>query len=115
MTKTKREIVSNALRMLGVWPLHGDEDAEEYELAAGYYDSLFAALDDVHEVGVSFTSNAVPDWAYLPLSQMTAGAVAQVFGMADQSGYFRVGLRDMRRYAANENRVDGRPVKTVYF
>lgn len=115
MTKTKRETVTEALRHIGVVAGSETPDADDYAAAAGHYDSILAALDDLHEVAVSFTADAVPDWAYLPLAQMVAGSICTQFERPQYRGEYQNGLRAFRSYASNESRVDGDPVRTVYF
>jgi hypothetical protein len=108
MSKTKREVIHEALRHMGVID-HGDAaPADEYERCSKHYDTILDQLDELHEVAISFTADAVPEWAFTPLALMVAGSVCTGFE-------YQRGLRDFRRYAALEAHVEGRSVETVYF
>lgn len=115
MSKTKLEVITEALRQVGVIGQHEAADADTYARASAVYDSEFAKLDDVHEIGVSFTSNAVSDWAFVPMRDVIAGAICEGFSRPGFRSLYNRGLRDLRKYAANEAATDGRSPETVYF
>ena len=115
MSKTKREVIHEALRHMGVID-HGDAaPADEYERCSKHYDTILDQLDELHEVAISFTADAVPEWAFTPLALMVAGSVCTGFELPQYRGEYQRGLRDFRRYAALEAHVEGRSVETVYF
>lgn len=115
MAKTKREVVTEALRHIGVVSGSEEPTAADYDAAAGHYDSIFDKLGEVHEVALSFTSNAVDDWAFLPLARMVAGSVCVQFSKPQFVAEYGIGLRDIIAKSGNDTRVEGVPVKVEYF
>lgn len=115
MSKTKREVIHEALRHMGVLAFDDAAEAEDFERCSKHYDTILGQLDDLHEVAISFTADAVPEWAFTPLAMMVAGSVCTGYDLPQYRGEYQRGLRDFRRYAALEAHVEGRPVETVYF
>lgn len=115
MAKTKRDVITEALRHIRVADIAEGASGEDYDRAAKIYDGVYAALDDLGEVGVSFPANVVPDWAYIPMVQMVAGRVCTAYNRPEFRGEYAAGLTAIRAYAANEARVSGRPAQANYF
>lgn len=115
MAKTKRDVIEEALRHIGVANQHHAPDAADYARAEKHFDSQFDGLDEVHEIGVSWTENNVPEWAFIPMSLVVAGSVCTGFDLPQYRGEEAKGMTRLRAYAANEARRSGAPNKAEYF
>lgn len=115
MAKTNRNVIDRALKMIGVTPMHQAAEGEDYAIAKEHLDHVLAALDTEHQIGVDIVSDNIPDWAYIPLAKMVAGSSCLEFQKPQYEILYTRGLRSIRAYAANESRVDGRPVRVDYF
>lgn len=109
MAKTNRDVIEQALRLLNVAPLAGSAPGEEYAEGERQFDSLLLELDDIHQLGLGFVANNLPDWAFMPLAKATAGRAAVTFGLVEYISLETAGMRDLRAYAANETRTNQHP------
>ena len=81
--KTKREVVTSALRAIRVVPVFGTPSAEDFALAAGNYDDLHAELTDQ---GLCYWTNTNNDTEEIPASvsaameMMLSDSVATYYG-----------------------------------
>jgi hypothetical protein len=115
MAKTNRNVIERALKMIGVTPMHQSPEGEDYEVAKAHLDHVLDALDTEHRVGVNIVSDNIPDWALIPLAKMVGGSSCLEFQRPQYEILYNRGLRSIRAYAAQENRVDGAPIKVDYF
>ena len=115
MAKTKADVIAEALRHIGVADIAEDVSGEDYARAEKVYDGLFAELDELQQIGITFTENVIPDWAFWPMVRMVAGRVCTGYEAPQFRGEYAAGLLAIRAYAANEARVPGNPVQADYF
>ena len=115
--KTKRTIITGALRELRVVDFVESPPAEDYDIAARRYDAVLVELRDM---GLAYWANTgndteeIPDILEVPLIDLLAGRLARIFGKEEgvvigengrplaQSAH---GLKAIRRHIAK--RVSG--------
>lgn len=115
MPKTNSQVIQEALELLDVVQIGEAPAGEDYEATLSHLEDVLSAIDGRHRVGVDIPSDAIPDWAFVPVAKMVAGAVCLKFVLPEYRPLYNEGLRNLRAEAANESRVDGRPVKVDYF
>lgn len=114
MPKTDRDIVEEALRMIGVAPLGQGVDGEDYEAASQQLSAILAEIEDIHQIDVDLPQDSYPDWSFTSLSQMVAGRVCSHFELPQFMGLHSRGLVRLRAQASAA-RASAQPVATEYF
>ena len=104
MAKTKREVVSLALRQLGVLAADEQASADQFNYAGDVLDAVFAEENAVQGWGFVWTMNAVPDGAALGLAQLLAAEIAPHY-MVGSPPRSR-GIARLRAFAFPDNRED---------
>lgn len=115
MAKTNRDVIDEALRMIGVSPLSQGSDGEDYAEGLIQLSAILEEADEVQQIGLTLTSDALPDWSHIPLAQMVAGRICTHFEVPQYAYLYARGLTKLRAKAANEARVPGQPVQATYF
>lgn len=114
MAKTDRDVIDQALRLIGVADLSSGSAGEEFAEAKRNFDWLLIALDDIHQMGLGIVSDNIPDWAYIPLAEAVAGMIAEAFSVPQYASLEAAGLQKLRAYAANEVRTN-QPAHVEFF
>ena len=111
--RTKRELVTAALRDLGVVAIYEDPSGEDYSHVAGVYDDLHAELTDE---GLIYWANTDADTEEIPASVFSAltgiliGEIADGYGrdepgkMGDDGRPVAVSVAGRRRLKAHISR-----------
>lgn len=79
MSKTKTDVVQMALRRLGVVASDTAASADDADFAGDTLDALFAEIQNTQGITITWTLDATPDNAFLPLSYLLAVEVAPHF------------------------------------
>ncbi len=112
MAKTNSEVISQALALIGVKPIGQAVSGEDYAATLVHLNQVLENLDEQHELAMSFTADAFPDWAHLPLANMVAGSVCPVFELPQFAGLYAKGLRQIKAKRAADTYV---PTPAVYY
>lgn len=127
--RTKRQLVTAALRDLRLTALGETPAAEDFELGVEKYDTK---LEELREKGLAWWPNTagvaasdtleIPDSVFLPLTRVMIGELAGPFGKdtpveQDDAGrpmaVDKKGLMDLRRHMSK--RDSGEPTTAEYF
>jgi hypothetical protein len=105
MPKTTLDVVTAAMRRIGVVAVDEAADPSTYAVATETFEALYAELPD--EGFTTLTdANAVPDKAFNAIVQMSAKDIAPLFGVAAPQNDWREGLRRLRRMYMPDDRTD---------
>lgn len=115
MARTNNEVIEKALNLIGVCGIGDTPEGSDYATTLVHLEDVLEAIDTRHRVGVDIPSDAIPEWAFLPIAKMVAGSVSLEYELAQFNPLYRAGLRNLRAHAANESRVNGRPVRVDYY
>lgn len=109
-TKTRRELVDQALKDLGVLPAGHTPSAEDVETVDGYVDTVLEQLSEDSVVYVQ-DDEAIEASIFLPLAKCLADACRDEFGVPafDVEG----AKTKLRRLTASK--TTRQPVKSEYF
>lgn len=79
MAKTRADVVLMALRHLGVVASDTAASADDAAFTGDTLDALFAEIQNTQGITITWTLDATPDTAFLPLSYLLAAEVAPHF------------------------------------
>lgn len=79
MSKTRLDVISEALRRLQVLASDTDPAADDSSYTGNTLDALFAEIQNTQGITIAWTLDATPDNAFLPLSYLLAVEVAPHF------------------------------------
>lgn len=79
MSKTRRDVVSQALANLGVLAAGQSPSAEDFTTVDGHVDSVKDALRQRDIVDIDFSN--LPDGYFMPLAALVADSAANEFGL----------------------------------
>jgi len=97
MTKTARDVTTEALRTLGVLAVDEEASADDHARASSHLSAIYAELDETHGLALEWTTETVPDRLWLPVSTAVAGSVAAAYGMPEKAGYRQAGIAAIMR------------------
>ena len=80
-TKTRSDLIEQALKVLGVLAAGQSAEAEDFDAVDDYIDSLLAELSARDLVTVD-DPEAIDETVFLPVSILLAGEACQEFGLA---------------------------------
>ena len=115
MTKTALEVQTEALRHIGVADIEDTPDAADISRAQKHLEGCYDVLSDVDELGMDWTTAAVPDAVWLGLAIMLAGSLASGYSKPEYIGEYKRGRGMVRDYEMMQVKVDNRPVVAEYF
>lgn len=115
MAKTDAEVITKALRLIGVVGIGDAPDGDDVRTTQPHLAHVLSALDAEHRVGLALVSGAIEDRAFIPLAKMVAGSVCTEYEVPQFQVLYNQGLRSLRAIAAEESRNPGRSIKTEYF
>lgn len=102
---TRADVITRALRRLGVVAKDDAPDADDEALAGEVLDALFVEVQETQ--AVTWALSAVPDEAFLPLANLLACDVAPDFSVAAPTPR-AVALRRLLAVIRPDNRADPR-------
>lgn len=103
MTKTAIDIVTLALRNIGVTAVDEEPQAEEYAYALPIYQAEFARLREDQGFDWAWTHDTVPDDLFVPMA-MFAASTLTAFGRPLPSQARAIGM--LRSYSFPDDRPD---------
>lgn len=115
MSKTALQVQTEALRHIGVADIEDTPDAADITRAAVHLEGVYDMLSDVDELAMDWTTAAVPDSVWLPLSIMLAGSLAAGYSKPEFIQEFDRGRGMVRAYELTQSKVNNRPVSVEYF
>jgi len=112
MAKTELDVITRALREIGVTAHDETPSAGEGEIARETWRALFQELDDGERMAFDFTFDAVPERLFLPLARVLASRLAMTFSRPPMDEMGAMAL--LRRQVFPDDR-GGDPVRATYF
>ena len=114
MPKTKLEVVTAAARRAGVAAVDVPLDAQDYAVCGEIYDGLMVELYEKEDFLELSDPNAVPDWAFNPVSEMLSVKVAAMYGRPNPQNAWFQGMKALRRHHFPDDRGPA-PAKEAAF
>lgn len=106
MTKTRLEVVQQAHRRLGVLSVDEEPTDDQFVYASDTLDAVFEECKTVQGMAFTWALDAVPDAAFLALSNLLAVEIAPHYEVAAEPRHRAMGR--LRAYAFPDDRPDER-------
>ena len=110
-TITKATLRNRVLSNIGVLAAGETANAEDALLVEEKIDSVHAIL--LGKKLLQWDTNAIPDYAILPMIAMVSSWTRPAFEMPGPSGEWTIGEQGLRRQVSRT--LNGEPVQAVYF
>lgn len=97
MPKTSREVVTEALRNIGVVAVFEDPAAEDYDRAQTHLDTVIAHLEEIEDLEIGWTKETVPDRLFTAVANMVSGSVCMAYNLGQYEYLWEKGRRLIRK------------------
>lgn len=114
MPKTTRDVVTRALQKIGVASTRIPVQAADFEIGKAVYEGIISELYTKEGFTDLDDADAVPDWAFLGLSEMLAEQLAPDYGRPPPNRGWFWGMKRLRRHQFPDDR-GSQPAKSEAF
>lgn len=109
MSKTRLDVIQQALRHLGVIASDTAASADDESYAGTTLDTLFTEIQNTQGITITWALSATPDNAFLPLSRLLAVEVADHFEVSPKETFARA-MGRLRAALITDDRADRRDI-----